>query len=87
MDRHERCPEILADLADYIDGSASETLCAEIERHLADCPDCTAVVNTTRKMVLLYRNAPPPDLPPAVRARLHKILRLEDLLPGRDGAA
>jgi predicted anti-sigma-YlaC factor YlaD len=87
LHRHERCSEILAGLGDYLDGSASEVLCAEIERHLADCPDCSAVVNTTRKLVLLYRNSPPPALPPGVRARLHMVLRLDDLLPGRDGAA
>jgi predicted anti-sigma-YlaC factor YlaD len=87
MHRDARCPEIMASLGDYLDGSASEALCAEIERHLADCPDCRAVVNTTRKIVLLYRDSPPPALPPGVRARLHKILRLDDLLPGRDGAA
>jgi anti-sigma factor RsiW len=87
MHRHERCPEILAGLGDYLDGSASEALCAEIERHLADCPDCSAVVNTTRKTVLLYRDSPPPALPPGVRARLHKVLRLDDLLLHRDGAA
>jgi anti-sigma factor RsiW len=86
MQPREHCRGILAEFADYLDGSASETICAEIERHLADCPDCTAVVNTTRKAILLYRSAPPPALPPNVRARLHKVLRLDDLLPGRDGA-
>jgi anti-sigma factor RsiW len=86
MARHEHCPEILANLADLLDGSAGEALCAEIERHLADCPDCTAVVSTTRKTILLYRNAPTPDLPSGVRARLHKALHLDHLLSGQGGS-
>jgi anti-sigma factor RsiW len=80
MARHERCPEILSLLGDYADGTAGDALCAEVERHLADCPDCTVVVNTMRKMLLLYRETHPPSLPPDVRARLYKALNLDDLL-------
>jgi hypothetical protein len=45
------------------------------------------VVNTTRKVILLYREAPSGGLPAEVRARLYKSLDLEDLLRRADGAA
>lgn len=83
MARHERCPEILSQLGDYVDGAAGEAVCAEVERHLAGCPDCAVVVNTMRKMLLLYRGAPPASLPPDVRARLYRALDLDDLLSPR----
>ncbi|OGO13831.1 MAG: hypothetical protein A2Z66_09000 [Chloroflexi bacterium RBG_13_66_10] len=87
MAEHRRCPEILSQLGDYLDGTAQQSLCAEIERHLAGCPDCSVVVNTTRKAILLYREAPSGGLPAEVRARLYKSLDLEDLLRRADGAA
>lgn len=67
---HDRCQHLLADLSDYIDGEAADAVCAEIERHLADCVDCRAVVDTLRKTIYLYRTLPQPTLPEAARTRL-----------------
>jgi anti-sigma factor RsiW len=86
MAQHEGCPEILSQLADYLDGTAPETLCAEIERHLAGCPDCTVVVNTTRKAILLYQDPPTAGMPEGVRDRLYRSLDLEDLLRNTGGS-
>jgi anti-sigma factor RsiW len=86
MAQHEGCPEILSQLADYLDGTAPETLCAEIERHLAGCPDCTVVVNTTRKAILLYQDPTTAGMPEGVRDRLYRSLDLEDLLRNAGGS-
>jgi anti-sigma factor RsiW len=72
------CKEILAQLSDYIDSELATCLCAEIEAHLDSCPDCQVMVDTLRKTVTLYRQCPPDELPADVRARLHKVLRLEE---------
>jgi len=79
MDR-ENCRHLLGKLSDYLDGQASAEMCAEIERHLADCTDCRVVVDTLRKTVLLYRNLPQPDLPPQARERLYAALDLTEFL-------
>ena len=50
-----RCREFFNQLSEYLDGELAESLCAELERHLADCPNCRIVVDTTRKTVNLYR--------------------------------
>lgn len=76
----ENCRHLLHELSDYLDGSASAEVCAEIERHLADCEDCTAVVDTMRKTVHLYRNLPPPEMSADARARLFKTLDLSEFL-------
>ena len=76
-DRH--CQEILKELSAYIDDELEARLCAEIEAHLAGCPDCQAMVDTLRKTVILYRRSEPDDLPPDVRDRLYKVLHLDDL--------
>jgi predicted anti-sigma-YlaC factor YlaD len=36
----EMCRDMLGDLSDYLDGQASDDICAEIERHMAGCEDC-----------------------------------------------
>lgn len=76
----EQCHHLLGALSDYLDGEASAEVCAEIERHLAECDDCTAVVDTARKTVSLYHALPQPALSSAARARLYKTLGLSDFL-------
>ncbi len=77
---HETCEHLLNDLSDYLDGEASEKVCADIERHLADCENCRVMVDTLRKTVLLYHELPQPELPQDARQRLYQALDLESYL-------
>jgi len=74
------CQYLLADLSSYLDGEASAEVCAEIERHLADCENCRVVVDTLEKTVTLYHELPKPEMPDAVRQRLFRRLDLEEFL-------
>ncbi len=74
------CHDLLDGLSDYLDGEASGQLCAEIERHVANCEKCRIVVDTLRKTVTLYRQLPQPLMPPEARERLYKRLDLADYL-------
>ena len=76
---HETCRNLLSQLSDYIDGDLEETLCAEIEQHMADCPDCRAVVNTLEKTIELYRSTERAEVPIDVQSRLYKALKLDSL--------
>lgn len=76
----ENCRHLLHELSAFLDGEASQDLCAEIERHLADCDDCTALVDTARKTVSLYHHLPQPVMSPDARARLFKTLDLSEYL-------
>jgi len=75
-DDHETCRKLLEQLSDYLDGELEDTLCAELEAHLAHCPDCRIMVDTTRKLILLYRSQSPAALPADVRDRLYRVLKL-----------
>ncbi len=77
---HEHCRHQLDELSDYLDGTASAEMCAEIERHLADCADCRVVVDTLRRTIELYHTLPAPELPVAARERLYKSLDLAQFL-------
>ncbi len=81
MPEHKHCRTILDNLSLYLDGEASEALCAEIERHLAGCTDCRVVVDTLNRTISLYHALPKDELPDSLRKRLYKTLDLEQFLP------
>jgi anti-sigma factor (TIGR02949 family) len=82
MQHKHDCTHLLSSISDYVDGELDESLCQELEQHLADCPDCRVVLDTTRKTVYLYHesSAESAQVPDDVRQRLFKCLNLEDYL-------
>ena len=74
------CRHLLGALSEYLDGHASDQLCAEIEQHMASCEDCRIVVDTLGKTVLLYRDLPQPALSAGARERLYRSLDLDAYL-------
>ncbi|HET7090598.1 MAG TPA: anti-sigma factor [Anaerolineae bacterium] len=76
----QTCQHLLGGLSEYLDGEASADLCAEVERHLAECADCRVLVDTLRKTVSLYRELPQPEMPTAARERLYTSLDLAEFL-------
>ena len=74
----ERCEELLGQISDYIDGELEASVCAELEAHLTECPDCRVMVDTVRRTILLYRCEPALELPEGVRQRLYEVLRLDE---------
>lgn len=78
----ETCKHLKSQLSGYIDGELDESLCAEIEKHLSGCDKCRIVVDTLKKTVMLYREAPPETVPAPVHERLIKVLELEAFKKG-----
>ena len=77
----KKCKSLLGSLSDYVDGTAQEEFCQELERHLSTCEDCRIVVDTLKKTVYLYQSsATDTNLPLPVRERLFKRLNLDDYL-------
>ena len=73
------CPDLIHELSDYLDGVAAPEICAEIERHLKDCPDCKVMVDTLDKTITLYREREADiEMPEDVRQRLFIVLDLGD---------
>lgn len=78
-----RCCVFFNQLSDYIDGELAASLCAELEHHLADCPNCRIVVDTTRKTVSLYRRYGQAELPAGVSERLWQAIEQAGFLSER----
>jgi predicted anti-sigma-YlaC factor YlaD len=75
------CRELLAGLSDYLDGEASEQLCAAIRKHVGDCEKCRVVVDTLRMTIKLYRELPKTALDQGRREELYRVLDLSGYLP------
>jgi anti-sigma factor RsiW len=79
---NSKCHALLGSLSEYVDGTLSEELCNEIDRHLAECQDCHIVVDSLRKTISLYHDsaAEPCECPDKVRERLFRTLNLNDYI-------
>jgi anti-sigma factor (TIGR02949 family) len=78
---HQNCHELLNSLSDFVDGSLSPALCAEIEQHMDNCQNCRVVVDTLRRTILLYQQTNTAvEVPHDVRERLFYRLDLDDFL-------
>jgi len=81
MKHGENCHDLLGSISEYVDGDLAGELCADLERHLAECENCRIVVDTLRKTVYLVRAAnSQTDLPEDVKERLYHCLDLDDYL-------
>ncbi len=64
------CETLLQYLSDYIDNNLDQELVAEAQHHLATCPNCRVVLDTTLQTIFLYRKQGQQAIPAARRQRL-----------------
>ncbi|MFP5208616.1 MAG: anti-sigma factor family protein [Acidobacteriota bacterium] len=69
-----RCKTIIAHLSEYVDGEATPEMCHMIEKHLRGCHRCTAVYDSTRKMLVITGDERVFEIPSGYSARLHRFL-------------
>lgn len=68
------CEELLQYLSDYIDRELNEELTAEAQEHLATCPNCRVVLDTTQQTIFLFRKQGTRKIPAQRRRRLFEQL-------------
>jgi predicted anti-sigma-YlaC factor YlaD len=69
------CRTLLERLGEDFSADIGDLSCERLGRHLATCPDCRLVFDTTRRTVALYRRRDVPRMPHLVEVRLHDCLR------------
>jgi predicted anti-sigma-YlaC factor YlaD len=79
------CKHVWAQVSDYIDGSVTPELKQDIERHLAHCRYCSAVLDSTRNILVLVGDERTFEVPVGFGERLHG--RLQEMMdsPNSDG--
>ena len=70
----KNCKEFLNELTDYLDGTMSEAVRAELDEHLHWCHDCHVVLNTTKKTIEIYRDNTIYELPERLRVQLQQAI-------------
>lgn len=72
------CKHVWNHISDYIDGTLSPETRADVERHLAGCEICSAVLDSTRNVIILMADDRVFELPVDYSKRLHA--RLDQIL-------
>ena len=68
------CKTIIANLSAYLDGDAAPEMRQKVERHLRGCHRCSAVYDSTRKMLVITGDERIFEIPSGVSERLHGFL-------------
>jgi anti-sigma factor RsiW len=71
------CKHVWDHISAYIDGEVDAELRAEIDKHLETCEICSAVLDSTRNVVVLYADGRIFELPAGFSERLHERLEKE----------
>ena len=73
--RQITCKQLLKELTDYVDGSLDAGARVALEAHLAKCPNCWVVCDTTKKTIEVFKGMDPYPLPEDVKGRLMKAIQ------------
>jgi len=66
------CKDFLRELSDYLDENLAGEARTQLEQHIAACPNCWVIADTTKKTIRVYKGTYP--IPPEVEARLMQAL-------------
>ena len=69
------CKHVWSQVSDYIDGTVTQEEREAIERHLANCRHCSAVMDSTRNILVLVGDARTFEVPVGFGERLHNRLQ------------
>jgi len=69
------CRKLLSEISNYLDQDIDPAALQELETHMAKCPNCYVVIDTTRKTIQIFRDCEPYPIPQSLHDRLEEALR------------
>jgi anti-sigma factor RsiW len=60
----------LNELSDYLDERVDADVREKLEHHIAECPNCWVIADTTKKTIRIYKGMEPHPIPADVESRL-----------------
>ena len=69
------CKDLVDLLSEYVDGELDPATARQLEEHLRGCVECTAFLNTFRKIRSMTRESVEAAMPAELRARLRRFVR------------
>jgi len=76
------CKHVWNYISDYLDASLSEGTRSIVQMHLEHCEICTAVLDSTRNVLILVADDRVFELPVGFSERLHKRIDIELMRAG-----
>jgi anti-sigma factor (TIGR02949 family) len=64
------CKDFLHELSDFLDEAMDRELREKLEKHIAECPNCWVIADTTKKTIQIYKGMDPQPVPADVEQRL-----------------
>ena len=77
------CKHVWENISEYIDHRLDPSVLEDIEKHLENCEVCSAVLDSTRNVLILTADNRTFELPAGFSERLHR--RLETEIREKDG--
>lgn len=69
-----QCKEVWEHISEYLDKTLDAQLLLEVEKHLENCEICSAILDSTRNILVLTADERTFELPVGYSQRLHKKL-------------
>jgi len=66
------CPDVLTMLSKKLEDEISPNVCAEMEAHVAGCPNCTGLCDSLKRTLAMCKSLPTPTVPKHVQESLRK---------------
>jgi anti-sigma factor RsiW len=71
------CKHVWNNISSYLDGSLDPTVLQQVQRHLEQCGICSAILDSTRNILILTADERVFELPLGYSDRLHARLETE----------
>ncbi|HVH85475.1 MAG TPA: zf-HC2 domain-containing protein [Terriglobales bacterium] len=69
-----RCKTVIANLSNYLDDELAPEMRQKIEKHLRGCRRCSAVYDSTRRMLVIVADERTFEIPMGYSERLHAFI-------------
>jgi anti-sigma factor RsiW len=64
------CKDFLSELSDFLDENVDQEVRAKLDQHIAQCPNCWVIADTTKKTIQIFKGMDPYPIPQDVESRL-----------------
>jgi anti-sigma factor (TIGR02949 family) len=71
-----KCAEVVNHICEHLDTEMDRERCRQIKRHVKNCPNCYAYLDSMKKTVHLYKLERVPRTPSRLRKELFAVLNL-----------
>lgn len=72
------CGKVYQHMCQNLDSKLDSESCRRIKAHIKGCKNCSALLDSLKKTVYLYKKYPAPRLPEQSRKKLFAVIRMDN---------